>query len=145
MQLKHKKIAGLLSVATCSLLGSPAQAEEGEWDVDSAILYYAEDNDRIQAVEPVISGRKDLGDEEAVSFKLVIDSLSGSSATGAVPSTQVQTFTNASGNGTYQVAPNETPLDPEFKQKHQEQIIFGFSYRKLTVPAGGETPTGRSP
>ena len=127
MQLKHKKIAGLLSVATCSLLGSPAQAEEGEWDVDSAILYYAEDNDRIQAVEPVISGRKDLGDEEAVSFKLVIDSLSGSSANGAVPSTQVQTFTNASGNGTYQVAPNETPLDPEFKDT---RVAFSMNWEK---------------
>jgi len=127
MQLKHKKIAGLLSVATCSLLGSPAQAQEGEWDVDSAILYYAEDNDRIQAVEPVISARKDLGDEEAVSLKLVIDSLSGSSATGAVPSTQVQTFTNASGNGTYQVAPNETPLDPEFKDT---RVAFSMNWEK---------------
>ena len=77
MQLKQKKIAGLLSAATCSLLCSPAQAQEGEWDVDSAILYYAEDNDRIQAIEPVISARKDLGDEEAVSLKLVIDSLTG--------------------------------------------------------------------
>jgi hypothetical protein len=127
MQLKHKKIAGLLSVATCSLLGSPAQAEEGEWDVDSAILYYAEDNDRIQAVEPVISGRKDLGDEEAVSFKLVIDSLSGSSATGAVPSANVQTFTTASGNGTYAVAPNETPLDPEFKDT---RVAYSMNWEK---------------
>ena len=127
MQLKQKKIAGLLSAATCTLLVSPVQAEEGEWDVDSAILYYAEDNDRIQAIEPVISARKDLGDEEAVSLKLVIDSLSGSSATGAVPSTQVQTFTNASGNGTYQVAPNETPLDPEFKDT---RVAFSMNWEK---------------
>jgi hypothetical protein len=127
VQLKQKKIAGLLSAATCSLLCNPVQAEEGEWDVDSAILYYAEDNDRIQAVEPVISARKDLGDEEAVSFKLVIDSLSGASATGAVPSTQVQTFTNASGNGTYQVAPNETPLDPEFKDT---RAAFSMNWEK---------------
>jgi hypothetical protein len=127
MQLKQKKIAGLLSVATCSLLCSPAQAEEGEWDVDSAILYYAEDNDRIQAIEPVISARKDLGDEEAVSLKLVIDSLSGASATGAVPSTQVQTFTTASGNGTYAVAPNETPLDPEFKDT---RVAYSMNWEK---------------
>ncbi len=127
MQLKQKKIAGLLSAATCSLLCSPAQAQEGEWDVDSAILYYAEDNDRIQAVEPVISARKDLGDEEAVSFKLVIDSLTGASATGAVPSTQVQTFTRPSGNGTYTVAPNETPLDPTFKDT---RVAFSMNWEK---------------
>jgi len=104
VQLKRKKIAGLLSVATCSLLCTPLQADEGEWDVDSAILYYAEDNDRVQAIEPVISAKKDLGDEESVSLKLVIDSLTGSSPTGAVPSTEVQTFIRPSGNGTYTVA-----------------------------------------
>jgi hypothetical protein len=127
MQLKQKKIVGLLSAATCSLLCTSVQAEESEWDVDSAILYYAEDNDRIQAIEPVISGRKDLGDEEAVSFKLVIDSLTGASATGAVPSTQVQTFTNASGNGTYQVAPNETPLSNEFKDT---RVAYSMNWEK---------------
>jgi len=38
-------------------LCTPLQAEEGDWDVDSAILYYAEDDDRVQAIEPVISNR----------------------------------------------------------------------------------------
>jgi len=127
MQLKHKKIAGLLSAATCSLLCTPLQAEEGAWDIDSAILYYAEDNDRVQAIEPVISGRKDLGDEEAVSFKLVVDSLTGASATGAVPSTQVQTFTRPSGSGTYQVAPNETPLDDTFKDT---RVAYSMNWEK---------------
>ncbi|MDC1286885.1 DUF3570 domain-containing protein [Gammaproteobacteria bacterium] len=127
MQLKHRQIAGLLSAATCSLLCTPAQAEEGEWDVDSAILYYAEDNDRVQAIEPVISGRKDLGDEEAVSFKLVIDSLTGASATGAVPSTQVQTFTTPSGDSTYTVAPNETPLDDTFLDT---RVAFSMNWEK---------------
>lgn len=127
MQLKHRKIVGLLSTATCSLLCLPAQAEQGDWEVDSAILYYAEDNDRIQAVEPVINGRRDLGDEEALSFKLVLDSLTGSSASGAVPSTQVQTFTRPSGNGTYQVAPNETPLDPSFKDT---RVAISTSWEK---------------
>jgi len=127
VQLKRKKIAGLLSVATCSLLCTPAQADEGEWDIDSAILYYAEDNDRIQAIEPVISATKDLGDEESVSLKLVIDSLSGASATGAVPSTEVQTFIRPSGNGTYTVAPNETPLDDTFKDT---RVAYSMNWAK---------------
>jgi hypothetical protein len=129
MQLKQRNIAGLLSAATCSLLSSPLQAADGDWDVDSAILYYAEDNDRVQAIEPVISARKDLGDDESVSFKLVVDSLTGASATGAVPSTQVQTFTRPSGKGTYQVAPNETPLDDTF---HDTRVAFSMNWEKPT-------------
>ena len=127
MQLKQKKIAAMLSAATCSLLCTNASAEDGDWDVDSAILYYAEDDDRIQAIEPVISARKDLGDDEAVSFKLVIDSLTGSSASGAVPSTRVQTFTRPSGRGVYEVAPNETPLDPSFKDT---RVAYSMNWEK---------------
>ncbi|MCP4388342.1 MAG: DUF3570 domain-containing protein, partial [Gammaproteobacteria bacterium] len=93
MQLSNKKVAGLLSAATCSLLGAPAHAEDDNWDVDTAVLFYAESDDRVQAFEPVISATRDLGDDESLSFKLVLDSLTGSSASGAVPSTQVQTFT----------------------------------------------------
>ena len=69
MQLKRKKIAGLLSVATCSLLCTPVQADKGEWDVDAAVLYYAEDDGRVEAIEPVISAKKDLGDEEINQLK----------------------------------------------------------------------------
>ena len=126
MQLSNKKVAGLLSAATCSLLGAPAHAED-DWDVDTAILYYAESDDRVQAFEPVISATRDLGDDESLSFKLVLDSLTGSSASGAVPSTQVQTFTTPSGRGAYDVAPNETPLDPSFKDT---RVSFSMNWEK---------------
>jgi len=127
VQLKRKKIAGLLSVATCSLLCTPVQADKGEWDIDAAVLYYAEDDGRVEAIEPVISARKDLGDEESLSMKLVIDSLTGSSPNGAVPSTQVQTFIKPSGDGTYEVAPNETPLDPSFKDT---RVAYSMNWEK---------------
>lgn len=127
MQLTKKKVAGLLSAATCTLLGSPAQSADNGWDVDSAILFYTEDNDRIEVVEPVISATKDLGDDESLSMKLVLDSLTGASATGAVPSTTVQTFTRPSGNGTYTVDPNETPLDDTFKDT---RVAFSMNWEK---------------
>ncbi len=126
MQLSSKKVAGLLSAATCSLLGVPAHAED-DWDVDTAVLYYAESDDRVQAFEPVISATRDLGDDESLSFKLVLDSLTGSSASGAVPSTQVQTFTSPSGRDAYTVAPNETPLDPSFKDT---RVSFSMNWEK---------------
>ena len=64
MQLSRKKVAGLLSAATCSLLGTTGNAAEHEWDVDTAVLFYDEEDGRISAFEPVISAKKDLGDEE---------------------------------------------------------------------------------
>ena len=126
MQLKHKRIAGLLSAASCSLLGNPSQAAENPWNVDSALLYYAE-TDRVSAVEPVISADKDLGDDEILSMKLVLDSLTGASANGAVPSTNPQTFTRPSGKGTYTTDPNETPLDDTF---HDTRIAYSLNWDK---------------
>ena len=114
MQLKHKKIAGILSAASCSLLGTTAYADENPWQVDTAVLLYSE-TDRVSALEPVISAKKDLGDDEILSMKLVLDSLTGASANGAVPSTQPQTFTRPSGKGSYTIDANETPLDDTFR------------------------------
>ncbi len=127
MQLTKKKVAGLLSAATCTLLGSPAQSADNGWNIDSAILFYTEDNNRIEVVEPVISATKDLGDDESLSMKLVYDSLTGASATGAVPSTMVQTFTRPSGSGTYTVDPNETPLDTTFKDT---RVAYSMNWEK---------------
>ncbi len=137
-----RKIAGLLSAASCSLLGSSQQAAAGEWDIDSAVLYYSE-TDRVTAVEPAISATKDLGDDESLSMKLVLDSLTGASANGAVPSTMVQTFTTPSGarsggddddddegrGGFYTVAPNETPLDDTFEDT---RISYSLNWDKPT-------------
>lgn len=118
MQLKKepKSIRGALALATCSLLAgtSPANAAK-EWEVDSAVLFYSEGSDRVSLVEPVVSLRKALGDDEYVGMRIVIDALTGSSPNGAIPTDRVQTFTTPSGNSTYTVQPGETPLDPTFK------------------------------
>ena len=138
MQLSKRKIVSLLSAATCSLLGTNDQANASDWEIDTALLFYNE-IDRVNAIEPVISIKKDLGDDEILSMKLVADSLTGASANGAVPSTRPQTFTTPSGGGSddddddddddryagkddddgergsYTVAPNETPLDDTFE------------------------------
>jgi hypothetical protein len=124
MQLK---IATLLSAASCSLLGTSAQAVESPWEIDNAILFYSEADGRVSAVEPVISAKKDLGDDEILSTKIVLDSLSGASASGAVPVNQVQTFTRPSGNGTYQTAANETPLDNTFKDT---RVAYSLNWDK---------------
>ena len=76
-------------------------------------MYYSE-NDRVSAFEPILGMEKELNDDEFLRLKFTLDSLTGASASGAVPSTQIQTFSTPSGNDTYVVAANETPLDPTF-------------------------------
>lgn len=117
MQLtKQKNVTAALATATCTLLGitPAAQAEESVWEMNTALLYYGE-TDRVTAVEGVFTAKKDFGDEHVFSGKLVLDTLTGASATGAVPQSNVQTFTRPSGNGQYQINAGDTSLDDTFK------------------------------
>ena len=119
MQLtKFSNINGALAAATCTLLAgvSNAQADEksNDWQFDTAIMYYGEP-DRVQAVEGVVSATKDFGDEHVFSTKLVLDTLTGASANGAVAQTSAQTFTRPSGNGEYTIEAGDTPLDDTFR------------------------------
>ncbi|MDO9177942.1 MAG: DUF3570 domain-containing protein [Agitococcus sp.] len=111
-----------LAAASCGLLGmaTVATAEtapdtERKWQVDSALLYYKENNGRVQAAEPIVNFRKDYGDERVLNVKLTLDSLTGASPNGATASSQAQTFTSPSGGKTYDAAVNSQPLDNEFK------------------------------
>lgn len=132
MQLKNpRSIRHALGSATCSLLGVTASLSGGNAiaelatqnvDIDSALLIYSETN-RVTAVEPVLSIRKEIGQDEYVTVKLVADSLTGSSPNGATPSASTQTFTSPSGNDTYEAAPGETPLDPTFKDTRGAAIV----------------------
>ena len=113
---KPKFIRSALSIATSTMLASVAPvshaASDSTWDVDSAILFYSE-TDRVTAVEPVVKVRKQIGDDEYVGVRIVADSLSGSSANGAIATNSAQTFTSPSGSS-YTSAAGETPLDPSF-------------------------------
>ena len=117
MQLKKQNnVRKALALATASLLGNPVNAASSDeaWELDSALMVYSE-TDRVQAIKPVISAKKNLGEEEIVNFRFLIDSLSGASPNGAIAADTAQTFTSASGESTYTVPAGETPLDPEFK------------------------------
>jgi hypothetical protein len=119
MQLsKSKKITTLLATATCTLLNAGVQAQEtkidNDWQFDTAILYYGETN-RVSLLEGVISVTKDFGDQRILNTKLLIDTLTGASATGAVSQPYAQTFSRPSGDGQYMTSQNELPLDDTFK------------------------------
>lgn len=99
------------------VLGLPGMlqaAQPGDWEIDSAVLFYSE-TDRVQAVEPVIAVRRYFDTDRILSGKLVFDALTGASPNGAVPSSMPQTYTRASGNGSYTVGSGEIPLDDTFR------------------------------
>lgn len=119
MQLKsHKGLAIAMAQASAALIGTLAplaHAEDNGWQVDTAALLYSEADSRVQAAEPVVALKKDYGDDRILSFKGVLDSLTGASPNGAAPANVTQVFTGPSGNGTYTSNPGELPLDGEFK------------------------------
>ena len=117
-------IKAALTLATAALLGasnlvqaettSTSNAEESEWEFDSAFLFYSE-VDRVSAGEAIFNAKKTFADDEVLNLKLTIDALTGASANGAVAQPNVQTFTRPSGQGQYTIAAGDTPLDDTFK------------------------------
>jgi hypothetical protein len=118
MQLK-KPIGGTLAAATCGLLGAlpsaPVAAQEAPgWDIDSSLLYYGEDDDRVTDASLMISARRTFDEDRALDMTFTVDSLTGATPSGAVPANAVQTFTTPSGKDTYTVAAGDNPLDDSF-------------------------------
>ncbi|KAA1175713.1 DUF3570 domain-containing protein [Marinobacter salinexigens] len=115
-----KPVGRALATATCALLGvqattTLAKDQPGEWDVETALLIYSETDDRVQAAEPVISATRNFDGDKKLNLKLVADTLTGASPSGATPSDLPQTFTRPSGSGSYTVDAGEAPLDDSFK------------------------------
>ena len=132
MQLKKgSNVRRALAAVTCTLLGSATQTSDAEedatdWEFDSAVLYYSEP-DRVSAIEPVINAHREIGDDENINLRLTLDTLTGASPNGAVPTNEVQTFTSPSGNSQYTAKPGETPLDDSFKDT---RVAFSAGWDK---------------
>jgi hypothetical protein len=65
-------------------------------------------------VSLLASVRRVLDEDRAFDLTLTVDSLTGATPNGAVPTNAVQTFTGASGGDSYTIQPGDTPLDPTF-------------------------------
>ncbi|MDH5611965.1 MAG: DUF3570 domain-containing protein [Gammaproteobacteria bacterium] len=127
MQLK--KIKGQMAAATCALLqvATPvANAAENDWDVDTAFLYYGEADGRVQAAEPAIYMGRNIGDDDRIDLRVVVDALTGATPNGAYAVNGVaQTFTTPSGESSYTIAPGDTPLDSTFRDV---RVALGADY-----------------
>ncbi len=124
-----KNIRTKLSLATCSLLGVAGQAAQAadEWEIQSALMIYSESDGRVSAIEPIVAGKKQIGEDEYLNLKVVLDSLTGATPNGAFDTGSTQTFTSPSGNKTYTTAGGETPLDSSF---HDSRVALSASWDK---------------
>lgn len=113
----HQDLKQLLAGASCALFAGNSLAVDVQdsWKYDAATLIYVEGDERVSAVEPVISATKTYDSETKLNIKIAGDTLTGASPNGATPSNEVQTFTGTSGNGGYSTEANEQPLDDTFK------------------------------
>ena len=116
---KPGQAASALATATCALLGTstlaPVKAQENDtWEFDTALLYYGEDDDRVQDLSLNVLALRNYVDDRVLSLSLGVDTLTGATPIGAVPFAGPQTFTSPSGAQTQTRPPNEIPLDNTF-------------------------------
>lgn len=113
-------VSSALAAATCTLLGSgapmPVQAQEDpNWDFNTALLYYGEDNDRVTDFSFKSLVTRNLVDDRFLTFGLAVDTLTGATPNGAIRQDVPQTFTRPSGNAVYTISAGELPLDDTFR------------------------------
>lgn len=114
-----KSFATTLASATCALLGTTSTApvnaqEEPGWSFDTSLLYYGENDDRVQDVSLSVLGVRSFVDDRILSLSLGVDTLTGATPIGALPYGGPQTFTSPSGLQVRTTPAGEIPLDDSF-------------------------------
>ena len=104
----NKNLSATLATATCALLGGaiaqPVQAqEEPGWDFNTALLYYGEDEDRVQDLSVSVLARRTFLDDRSLTLGLTVDALTGATPIGASRQTTAQTLTSPSGSSVFTV------------------------------------------
>ncbi len=125
-----KSIRDQLALASTALLQTGVAAAADDWQIDSAVLFYQEADSRVSAIEPVINGKKEIGEGETVNLKLVLDALTGATPNGAHASSVEQTFTTPSGKSSYTTAPGDTPIDDTFRDS---RVAISGSWEKPVI------------
>jgi hypothetical protein len=79
------------------LATASAKADTGDLNYDFDLLYYSESG-RVKATEPTVVVTRNLGSESSLSARFVVDSLTGATPTGEMPSSRGNSVTGASGS-----------------------------------------------
>ena len=132
----NTKISATLATATCALLGTtpatPVQAQEiNRWNFDMSLLYYGEDDDRVQDASLGVLATRDFLDDRSLTLGLTVDTLTGATPNGALRQPFAQTFTQPSGNDVFTTPENELPIDDTFRDT------------RVALTANWQQPLGR--
>lgn len=111
-----RNIRGALALASLSLLSGQARALEPQtpWEVDSRLLFYSE-SDRVKVAKGMAKLIYTPSEDRSYGLTVGVDTMTGSSPNGAIPTDQPQTFTRPSGAGIYTTPANRQPLDDGFR------------------------------
>lgn len=112
MQLKPpRRIAEQLALACSGLLGVNGMSHAAEpWRMDMGVFNYIE-LERNTGISLLVGGERDMEDGGVFSIDGEIDVITGATPNGATATNRAQTFTMASGVGSYSVAAGELPAD----------------------------------
>ena len=106
MQLNRRRQLSLAALALIGGTGAHAQSDRADSSlpaqVDSGVLWYQENANRIRDLEAVVSLRQPLSEDSAWNARLTVDTVCGGSPIGAIPSKTAQSF----------VTPSATSLNP---------------------------------
>lgn len=112
---RNTNLLQTLSCATAALLGvtmpacSVAETTQ-PWDINVGLMTYAE-RDRNTGVEFLLDASRLLANNDRFTLGIELDALTGATPNGATATNQAQTFTQSSGDGSYQVPANALPAD----------------------------------
>ena len=133
---KHERsVSATLAAATCALLGTTAVTpvdaqEEPEWDFNTSLLYYGEDEGRVQDASFKSIIRRLYTDDRTLSLGFTVDALTGATPSGAIRQDGPQSFTRPSGSSSYTEPAGELPLDDTFRDT------------RVAITAGWQQPAG---
>ena len=121
MQLKdQKKSTNNLAMAAATLIAasSVSSVSAADWSQEASVLYYGESDQRVQdgsfKYKGVRTSEADKGDN-TLTLNFGVDTLTGASPSGVVPSNEVVVITSPSGNKQTTHALGKLPLDDSFK------------------------------
>jgi hypothetical protein len=131
----NRRIKEQLALATCSLLSQQAGAAENNWAFDSSLVFYSE-TDRISVTKGMINLSGTLIESNKIDMTVVYDTMTGSTPTGAVENSTVQTQTGVSGSGGFDssgaptslAAFDDTRLAVKFDWERENSSRFRTTY-----------------
>ena len=128
-----------LAVAVAGLLSHSATAAEdgfnNDWRFDMAYLRYQETN-RIEVDSYIIDVRGNLSDDDNIKLGVVLDTMTGSTPTGAVKNSGIVTVTGTSGSGGFTAGGDAAAIAPfsvtrlaiDFNWQHLFSSAFRMNY-----------------